>query len=334
MSNNQEFVSRVKGFILSKILMAALEIDLFVQLDTDNLTFDDICSRLDLNREIGHVFINVLEAFGYLCLKSGKYVLTARARSIMPNYKNVKSWNEEMKVTYDSLVDFTQILRTGNFKQSSLSAYWAYKKNLDPESIAPEVSRDYSLVMDASQEEIARLIVKKIDFSSYSHLVDLGGGYGRFAIEIAKGYPNIKVTIVDLPSVCDETVRLIAQEGLGNRVSVIGADFFKGPLPKGADIVTFVRTLHDWGNEEVIKLLVQARSILNSDGTILISEPMNEDNQQIDKSSALSSLMLSLMGGKRRKVSEYTDLLKSLGFGRITCIDLDFSIFKVILGRH
>ena len=327
-------MSHIKGFILSKVLMVALELDLFVLLDKGGLPFEDICSSLGLDRKIGRVFINVLEAFGYLHLQGGTYMLTEHSKSIMPKYKNVKSWNEEMKVTYESLVDFTQILRTGNYKQSALSAYWAYKKSLDPKSIAPEISRDYSLVMDASQEEIAKLIVDKIDFSGYSHLVDLGGGYGRFAVAVAKSYPGIRITVVDLPSVCSEANRIIAKEGLGDRVSTMGVDFFKSPLPKGADVVTFVRTLHDWQDEEVKKLLGLARSILNSDGTILISEPMNEDDQQIDKSSALSSLMLSLMGGKRRKVSEYTDLLKSLGFSKITYIDLDFSVFKVILGRQ
>jgi len=328
-----EFVSQLKGFILSRVLMTALEIDLFVQLEGRGMSFKDICSRLDLNREIGRVFINVLEAYGYLHLDGGKYVTTALAKSIISKYKNIKSWNEEMRVTYDSLVDFTHILRTGNYKETTLSAYWAYKKNQYPESIPPEVSKDYSLTMDASQEEIAKLLVKKIDFSKYTHMVDIGGGYGRFAIEIVNSCPKIRVTIVDLPSVCCEANRIITEKGLSDRVSTMGADFFKGPLPKDADIVAFIRTLHDWDDEDVKKLLGIARSILTGNGTILISEPMNDDNQQIDKSSALSSLMLSLMGGKRRKKSEYIDLLKSLGFNKITCTDLDFSIFKVISGQ-
>lgn len=333
MSSSQEFVSEVKGFILSKVLMAALELDLFMLLDNGERSFDDVCSELCIDTKIGHVFLDILEAFGYLRLNSGKYALTARAKSIMPKYENTKSWNEEMKVTYKSLVDFTQILRTGDYKGSALSRYWAYKKDCDRKNIDSGASGKYSLVMDTSQEQIARLIADRIDFSSYSHLVDLGGGYGKFAITIAKKYHNVKVTVVDLPSVCSETNRIIAEEGLEYRVTAVGADFFKDPLPKGADVVSFVRTLHDWNDEEVKRLLETACSVLNRDGTILISEPMNEDSQEIDKSSALSSLMLSLMGGKRRKVSEYTHLLKSLGFSKTTCIDLGFSVYKVILGE-
>lgn len=64
----------------------------------------------------------------------------------MPSYKNMKSWNEEMKITFSALVDLTQILMTGDYKWSALSKYWAYKK----------VSESY---------KIDKLIVSKYDFT-------------------------------------------------------------------------------------------------------------------------------------------------------------------------
>ena len=334
-TSNQEFISQAKGFILSKVLMTAMDLDLFMLLDErgGGMSFEDVCSELGIDTNIGHVFFDILESFGYLYLYNGWYTLTELAKSIMPKYKNTKSWNEEMKLTYESLVDFTEILRTGNYKQSALSTYWAYKKNLNRKNIDSETTRKYSLVMDTSHEEIAKLIADKIDFSSYHHLVDFGGGYGRFAITIAKKYPNVKVTVVDLPSVCNETNRIISKEGLEHRITAMGVDFFSGPLPKNADIISFIRVLHDWNDEQVKELLERACSILDKNGTVMISEPMNRDDQEIDKSSSQSTLMLSLMGGRRRKVSEYTALLHSLGFDETICVDLDFSIFTIVLGR-
>jgi demethylspheroidene O-methyltransferase len=334
MADSREFAFQIKGFILSKALMAALELNIFPLLESGGLPFEAINSRLGLDCNISRVFLDILEAFGYLKREGGRYTLTEQSRAILPNYANTKSWAEEMKWTYQSLDDFTEILKTGNYRQSALSAHWAYKKTAEPRDIEAEISGEYSAIMDTSQEAIANLIVDKIDFSAYSHLLDIGGGYGRFAITVAQRYPTIRATVVDLPSVCRETKKFIAREGLAERVTAVGADFFKDPLPEGADIISFVRTLHDWGDEEAARLLEIARSALGKDGAILIAEPMAQESPPSDPGSVLSSLMLALIGGKRRRVSEYTGLLKSLGFGNISCIDLNAAALKAILGKE
>jgi demethylspheroidene O-methyltransferase len=314
--------------------MTAMDLDLFMLLyERGGVSLEDVCSELGIDTNIGHVFLNILESFGYIIYHNGRLYMTELAKSIMPKYNNMKSWNEEMKLTYDSLVDFTEILKTGDYKLSGISKYWAYKKTLDRKNIDFKTTQKYSLVMDTSEEEIAKRIAEKIDFSSYSHLVDFGGGYGRFAITIAKKYLNLKVTVVDLPSVCSETNRIITKEGLEHRVKAVGMDFFSDPLPRNVDIISFIRVLHDWDDEQAKELLERACYILDKNGTILISEPMNREDREIDKSSSLSTLMLSLMGGRRRKVSEYSALLHSLGFNETICVDLDFSIFTVVLGR-
>jgi len=57
-------------------------------------------------------------------------------------------------------------------------------------------------------------------------MIDMGGGYGRFAMNVAKKYRNIHTTILDLPEVCEEARRKIADEGLSDRVCIRAGSFF------------------------------------------------------------------------------------------------------------
>jgi len=324
----ENFIDYTKAFILSKMLMTAIDINLFPLLDNKSLSIKELISRLNVDSKIGIEFFNALVAYGILQVEKSKFSLSPIAKSVLPSYKNIKSWNEEMKVTFSALVDLTQILKSGDYKSSALSKYWAYKKALERHEID---SHAYSEAMDNSIGKICKSIIDNFDFTSYSHLLDMGGGYGQFAIKIAEKISNLKLTVVDLPSVCAVTKKIIAARGLTTRINCVGIDFFKDSPPENPDIITLIRVLHDWNDEEVKFLLTRVWNILANEGTILISEPIIDDRKpKLDKGSCATALMLSLMGGKRRKISDYKAILKSIGFEKINCIDINLSIFRVI----
>ena len=47
--------------------------------------------------------------------------------------------------------------------------------------------------------EYGRDLVERYDFSSYSTLLDVGGGSGGLAIAVTENCPHIQATVVDLP---------------------------------------------------------------------------------------------------------------------------------------
>src|SRR5262249_10787478 len=58
------------------------------------------------------------------------------------------------------------------------------------------------------------LISEQAGLKECAHLVDLGGGGGQIACEIAAGNPKLRVTIVDLPLACDFAEKIIKSKNL------------------------------------------------------------------------------------------------------------------------
>lgn len=327
----RDFVNKEKAFALSKVMMTALDVDLFPLLREQQLTIEEIVEELGIDKNIASAFLGVLVAAGLLSFNSGKYGLTEPSTLVLSTYQDLKSWTEEMKLFYSSLVNLTEFVRSGHYQTSDLSAYWAYKQ--DPSAVGRSIALSYSEIMDASQVKLSNLIAEQYDFSRHSHLVDMGGGLGRFAVTLAKRFLDLRVTIVDLPPVCQETESVITENNLSERITCLGIDFFEGTLPKRADIVTFIRVLHDWSDEKVLELLTRASDMLTRNGVVMIVEPMDRVSAETDLSSSITALMLTLMGGRRRTVEEYTEMFQTLGLRNIQCIDLGWSKHRIVLAR-
>jgi SAM-dependent methyltransferase len=73
-------------------------------------------------------------------------------------------------------------------------------------------------------------------------LVDVGSGAGGLAVTLTQAYPQLRATVVDLPTVTPITSKLVAEAGAADRVTVVAADVVRGPVP-GTYEVAMVREL-------------------------------------------------------------------------------------------
>jgi hypothetical protein len=76
---------------------------------------------------------------------------------------------------------------------------------------------------------------------SAHHLFDVGGGTAVNAPYLARRWPNLRVTIADLPTVAETVNAKVAALGLNDRVRAVGLDVFEDEFPEGCDAVLFVR---------------------------------------------------------------------------------------------
>jgi hypothetical protein len=68
------------------------------------------------------------------------------------------------------------------------------------------------------------------DWSTVSHVVDVGGGSGRLLVEILETNPAMRGTLLDLPEVADTAKQYITGRGLADRCAIVPGSFFD-PLP-------------------------------------------------------------------------------------------------------
>ncbi|KAM3439948.1 hypothetical protein MY4824_002455 [Beauveria thailandica] len=86
-----------------------------------------------------------------------------------------------------------------------------------------------------------------------STIVDIGGSGGHDAFFLAEKFPELSIVVEDLPE-AQASFNKHQPEALKDRVSFVAHDFFK-PQTVQPDIFLIKLILHDWPDEECVKIL-------------------------------------------------------------------------------
>lgn len=161
-------------------------------------------------------------------------------------------------------------------------------------------------------------VVGAFNLSGYHRLVDLGGATGHLAIAACRRYPHLQATVFDLPDAVPLARTTIDGSGVADRIQLVPGDFFQDELPEG-DLYALGRILHDWNEKKIIRLLEKIYARLPEGGALLIAEKLLSEERDGPRWALMQSLnMLTCTEGKERTLSEYEDLLKSVGFSRVS----------------
>lgn len=183
-----------------------------------------------------------------------------------------------------------------------------------------ELNKNFNNGMNAVTRCLMREIIKgyKDGFSSITSLVDVGGGTGVAMSEIVKAYPHIKGINFDLPHVVSTAQKY---EGVDH----VGGDMFKAIPPADAVFVKWV--MHDWRDEDCVKILKNCRkAISEKTGKVIIVDAVlkSEGEGLFDDMGFIFDLVMIAhsSGGKERSEDEWNKLLKEAGFSRYNIIDI------------
>ncbi|KAK5607377.1 hypothetical protein CRENBAI_024778 [Crenichthys baileyi] len=164
--------------------------------------------------------------------------------------------------------------------------------------------------MHSSAKVAATDVATAFDISSYKTACDVGGCTGAIAYELIKVYPELSVTVLDLPAVV-EISELFQRQHADKRVTFKAGDFLKDELPK-ADVYILVRILHDLTDEKLHILLRKISDACTPGCCLLLSEIFLEENRSGPSRGLLQALSMS--EGKQRSAVEYSRILKDHGF--------------------
>jgi hypothetical protein len=157
-----------------------------------------------------------------------------------------------------------------------------------------------------------RAVCEAYDFSRFSTLTDLGGGYATLLQEILSANPALRGTLADLASVLPEAGKSLEASGVGDRCTVAECDFFRS-VPAGADAYLLANVLHDWPDERAGIILENCRRAMGTDSTLLIIEMVVPPGNEPSAAKLLDLEMLVVTGGRERSEGEFRGLLESAG---------------------
>ena len=174
-----------------------------------------------------------------------------------------------------------------------------------------------------SMAELTRLVA--VDLAASSALpdagvvMDLGGGHGELLAEVLRARPGLHGVLFDLEHAVVGAQAHLRGAGVAERVTVTSGDFF-APLPRPVDVVLLKSVLHDWNDDDAVRIAQRARDALAPDGRVLLIErvmPVQVEDRPEHRTTARSDLnMLVGLGGRERTIKEYDALLLSTGLLR------------------
>jgi hypothetical protein len=86
-------------------------------------------------------------------------------------------------------------------------------------------------------------------------------------------------------------------------------------VPK-ADAYIMKMILHDWSDDECIKILSKIHDSSSNEGTVFVAEQMVPGPQVPHFSKLFDIHMMCVASGRERTAEEYSDLLKRAGWSR------------------
>uniref|UniRef100_A0A0A9AK34 O-methyltransferase domain-containing protein n=1 Tax=Arundo donax TaxID=35708 RepID=A0A0A9AK34_ARUDO len=173
---------------------------------------------------------------------------------------------------------------------------------------------DSSFIMDIVTKEFGDI------FLGISSLIDVAGGLGGAAQAIAKAFPHVKCSVLDLPHVIDEAPTI-------TNVKYIAGDMFDSIPP--ANVVFLKWVLHDWGDAECIKILKNCKKAIpprDAGGKIVILDMVvgaGSPNLKHKETQVLFDLFIMFVNGVERDEQEWKNIIFEAGFS-------DYKIIPVL----
>jgi hypothetical protein len=169
--------------------------------------------------------------------------------------------------------------------------------------------------MSSLTEPVLEEAVRVVDTTGTSLAVDVGGGDGSLLRSLMRADPNLRGLVFDLPRVVEAARREAELDGLGDRFSVLGGDFFES-VPE-ADLYLMKSILHDWDDESCVRILRNCRKAARPGSRLLVVETVILDTQLFGPTALMDMNMLAVANGQERDLAEYDALFTAAGWKRV-----------------
>ncbi|CAL5089414.1 unnamed protein product [Urochloa decumbens] len=190
------------------------------------------------------------------------------------------------------------------------------------ESIYNLVSRNaefgacFNEAMGADSRFVAEVVVRECGavFAGVRSLVDAGGGDGSTARAIARAFPHVRCSVLELPHVVD------AVPAGGGDVEFVAGDMMEFIPPADAVLLKFV--LHNWSDKDCVRILKRCKEAISTrepKGKVIIIDVVlgsSSSKQTLEAQLSLDLCMMVVLPGKQRGEEDLHKIFLEAGFTR------------------
>jgi SAM-dependent methyltransferase len=312
------------AFQKSRILFAAFDLNIFTALGSSDKTAEELAAEIETDPKATERLLNALCTLGFLdkthnFFSNKKFTrdyLDRNSSYFMENIDHIKQLSKNWETLPEAVREGTSVINKMLHERSE-----DYIENF----IKAMNWRAFSQAAD---------IVSMIDFKGVNKFLDLGCGSAAYSLEVARKYPNIQITVFDLPNVIPITQKYIEHAGMLDRIVTLSGDYLKDDIGKGYDLVFISSIFHSnsiWENMELARKVYDA---LNPGGRIVIQEFLINEDRLSPEFPVIFSLNM-LVNTEHGDTCTETDIwivLKEAWFDTVKREDTEFST-SLIIGK-
>lgn len=317
-------------------LMLADEMGLFALLEEAPGTADEIQRTLSIGSRGCEAMLGLLVSLGLLIQLQNRFYLTDTSRTYLlptsPYY-----WGGMFALLRDLPMSCSTLRQAmekdGQPTSSPGKDEQAITEEWKTGDVDPEQARQFTAAMQSHSFPAAMGVTRWGDFDGVSRILDVGGGSGCFCIALATAYPEMRFTLMELPSVCEVAKEYIAEYGMEDRIETRAVDMFDGVWPTGHDAAFLSNVFHDWDPPRCEYLARKCFESLPPGGRIYVHEMLLNDTKDGPTAAMDFSMNMILFSeGKQLTADELEQLLTKAGFVGVT-IGHTFGYYSLVSAR-
>jgi len=294
------------AFMQSRILLTAVELDLFTSISKDNLPSEIIAKRLGTGKKATDKLLNALCAIGLVSKKKNLFSNTpAAAKFLIKGKKEYMAGIMHTSGLWKTWSTLTEAVKKGG------------KTIADPiQKRSPAWFESFIAAMHYRAAASAFQMVAKLDLSKTSTVLDIGGGSGAYAMAFVQAKKEIIATVFDLPNVIPLTKKYVGEAGLSDRFRFVKGDYNKDDFGKDFDLAFFSAIIHINSPENNQSLMYKAARALKPGGQVVIQDFIMNKDRTIPSFGTFFALnmLVGTEDGDTYTEAEVKSWLKKSGF--------------------
>lgn len=180
----------------------------------------------------------------------------------------------------------------------------------------PDEASHFTEAMSNLSAAAAIEIAKVVDTRGVKYALDVGGANGEVLRAMMRANPHLRGGVFDLPHIVPDAAAAARKEGLQERLTAVGGDFFES-VPS-SDLYVLKYILHDWDDQNCMRILRNCRAALQEGGRLVVIDYLVGEFGLPGLPAMMDMNMLVMNGGREREIAEFDALFASTGLRRTT----------------
>jgi hypothetical protein len=301
------------GFSVAYLLGAMVELGIPDELASGPKSAEELAITLHCDADAVHRALRMGAVYDLVRLdRTGRFHATRLTKALTSDAAYASDqWCSFMasKAHQNAWGDLAATMRSGEsaFRRQNGMSFFAWFDT------HPAEGRAFTAGLSGLTLSEASAISASYRFPRSGVVCDIAGGSGALLGEVLRRMPDARGILIEAPLVLSEAARHLGSLGVSHRVEFREGDLF-GELRATADVYLLKWILHDWDDDDCVRLLGNVATMMPSSAKLVVIEGVQDHSSAHARFSPIDLQMLVVTeGGRERSISEIQHLMTKAG---------------------